>query len=54
MAGQKKVIVAKYEIFRSIFSTTLKNRIKIEASYAINQFEPVKKQIRTGINEDYI
>lgn len=49
---KKTKIAAKYGIASSTLSTILKNRDKIEAAYAVNQFEPARKRMRAGKNED--
>nr|XP_042911674.1 uncharacterized protein LOC122272279 [Parasteatoda tepidariorum] len=49
---KKTEIATKYGIPNSTLSTIIKNREKIEVAYAINQFEPARKRMRTGGNEE--
>lgn len=49
---KKTEIATKYGVANSTISMILKNREKIEAAYASGSFEPVRKRIRTGRNED--
>ena len=40
---KKMAIASKYGILNSTLSTIVKNLNKIEAAYAVNQFEPARK-----------
>ena len=49
---KKTATASKYRILNSTLSMIVKNQNKIEAAYAVNQFEPSRKRMRTGKNDD--
>ena len=49
---KKTEITSKYRISYSTLSTIIKNWNKIEAAYAVNQFEPTRKRMLTGKNDN--